>query len=158
SEEEARATAADVEARGAESVVIRADVANDADCRAMVDAGLARWGRLDVLVHSAGTTVFVPHLDLDALDDEAWDRVLAVNATGAFYAARAAAAPLRASGHGAIVFISSTAGVNGYGSSIPYAASKAALNNLTLSLARVLAPQVRVTAGAQGYVESRWLA
>jgi 3-oxoacyl-[acyl-carrier protein] reductase len=158
SEAEARDTAAAVEQRGAEALLVRADVSSDADCRAMVARTLDRWGRLDVLVNNAGTTVFVPHPDLDALTDEMWDRIWAVNVKGAFFMARAAAAPMRAAGQGAIVNIASTAGVRGGGSSIPYAASKAALINLTVTLARVLAPEIRVNCVAPGFIDTRWLA
>src|SRR5579884_2368955 len=144
SESEARDTAAEVEKRGVEALLVRADVSSDADCRGMVDQALNRWGRLDVLVNNAGTTVFVAHRDLDALTDEMWSRIWDVNVKGAFFMARAAAKPMRAGGQGAIVNIASTAGVRAGGSSIPYAASKAALINLTVSLARVLAPEIRV--------------
>jgi 3-oxoacyl-[acyl-carrier protein] reductase len=158
SEAEARDTAAEVEKRGAEALLVQADVSSDVDCKRMVQAAVDRWGRLDVLVNNAGTTVFVPHRDLDALTDEAWDRIWAVNVKGAFYMSRAAAVPMRAAGQGAIVNVSSTAGVRGGGSSIPYAASKAALINLTVSMARVLAPEVRVNCVAPGFIDTRWLA
>lgn len=157
SRDEAADTAAEVERRGAEAIAIDADVSSGADCRKLVDAAVARWGRLDVLVNNAGTTVFVPNPDLDAIAETDWDRIFAVNVKGAFLMARAAAEPLRASGAGAIVNVSSTAGHNSIGSSIPYAASKAALHNLTLSLARALAPEVRVNCVAPGFVDTRWL-
>ena len=158
SEQEARDTAAEVKARGADALLVRADVSLDAECRAMVQKALDRWGRLDVLVNNAATTYFVPHRDLDALTEEMWDRIWAVNVKGAFFMARAAAEPLRATGQGAIVNVSSTAGIRAGGSSIPYAAAKAALNNLTISLARVLAPEVRVNCVAPGFIDTRWLA
>ncbi len=158
SEAEARETAAEVERRGAQALLVRADVSADADCRRMVRETLARWGRLDILVNNAGTTVFVPHHDLEALTEEAWDRIFAVNVRGTFYMSRAAAPALRASGQGAIVNIASTAGLRAGGSSIPYAASKAAIINLTVSLARVLAPEVRVNCIAPGFIDTRWLA
>jgi 3-oxoacyl-[acyl-carrier protein] reductase len=158
SEAEARETAAEVERCGAQALLVRADVSSDADCRRMVQETLARWGRLDILVNNAGTTVFVPHHDLEALTEEAWDRIFAVNVRGTFYMSRAAAPALRASGQGAIVNIASTAGVRAGGSSIPYAASKAAIINLTVSLARVLAPEVRVNCIAPGFIDTRWLA
>ncbi len=158
SEAEARETAAEVERRGAQALLVRADVSSDADCRRMVREALERWGRLDILVNNAGTTVFVPHHDLEALTEEAWDRIFAVNVRGTFYMSRAAAPALRASGQGAIVNIASTAGIRAGGSSIPYAASKAAIINLTVSLARVLAPEVRVNCIAPGFIDTRWLA
>lgn len=158
SEDEARQTAADVEARGASALLGRADVSSDADCRALVQQTLDRFGRLDVLVNNAGATYFVPHADLEALSEEMWDRIYAVNVKGTFFMSRAAAAPLKAAGAGAIVNVSSTAGVRAGGSSIAYAASKAAVINLTMSLARVLAPEIRVNCVAPGFIDTRWLA
>lgn len=158
SEEEARQTAAEVEALGARALLMRADVSSDAECREMVRQTVDRFGRLDVLVNNAGTTYFVPHADLEGMTEEMWDRTLAVNVKGTFFMSRAAAAPMRAGGQGAIVNISSTAGVRAGGSSIAYAASKAAVINLTVSLARVLAPEIRVNCVAPGFIDTRWLA
>jgi 3-oxoacyl-[acyl-carrier protein] reductase len=158
SEQEARETAADVEKRGAQALLLRADVSSDADCRRMVQETLDRWGRVDALVNNAGATYFVAHRDLEALTEEMWDRIWDVNVKGAFFMTRAAAEALRAAGQGAVVNVSSTAGLRGGGSSIPYAASKAALINLTISLARVLAPEVRVNCVAPGFIDTRWLA
>jgi len=132
-------------------------VADDASCRAMVDAAVREFGRLDVLVQSAGTTVFVPHADLDALSDDAWSRIFEVNVKGAFQCARAARGALREGGGGEIVNVASTAGINAVGSSIPYCASKAALINLTVALARALSPEIRVNAVAPGFITGRWL-
>jgi 3-oxoacyl-[acyl-carrier protein] reductase len=142
---------------GVPALAIRADVADDTAVRAMVDQVVGELGRLDVLVNSAGTTVFVPHPDLEKVQDEDWDRIFGVNVKGAFHCARAARAALEAGGNGAIVNISSVAGIAAVGSSIPYCASKAALNNLTISLARALAPKIRVNAVAPGAVQGRWL-
>jgi len=158
SEDEARQTAADVEARGARALLVRADVSSDEQCRAMVEQALGAFGRLDVLVNNAGATYFVPHQDLEALTDEMWDRIWAVNVKGTFFMARAAAPAMRQAGQGAIVNVSSTAGVRAGGSSIPYAASKAAVINLTVSLARVFAPEIRVNCVAPGFIDTRWLA
>jgi 3-oxoacyl-[acyl-carrier protein] reductase len=155
SEAAARDVAAACVAAGGDAVVVQGDVAEDGACRAMVEAALTRWGRLDGLVNNAATTVFAPHADLDALDAASFQRLYAVNVVGPYQMARAAATALRASG-GAIVNVSSMAGLTGDGSSIAYAASKGALNTLTMSLARVLAPQVRVNAIAPGLVDTRW--
>jgi 3-oxoacyl-[acyl-carrier protein] reductase len=114
------------------------------------------FGGLDVLVNNAGTTHFIDHTDLDALTDEVWDGIFAVNLKGTFYACRAAMPLLRERG-GTIVNVTSVAGLQGLGSSIPYAASKAALNCLTKSLARAFAPHVRVNAVAPGPIRTRWL-
>lgn len=157
SEAEAGATAASLEKCGVEALVIRGDVSSDAECRRIVDAAAAKWNRVDIVVNNAATTVFVPHRNLSDLDDQMWDRVFAVNVKGAFFMARAAAELLRKT-RGVIVNVSSAAAANGGGSSIPYAASKAALNSLTMSLAKVLAPEIRVNAVAPGFVDTRWLA
>ena len=158
SKEEAERTAAEVAALGVRAVAVQADVADDAGCRALVEAALRELGRLDVLVNSAGQTVFVPHTNLDAIQLDDWTRVLGVNLIGPFQLARAARAPMEASGAGAIVNVSSVAGIAGIGSSIPYCASKAGLNILTMILARTLAPKIRVNAVAPGFITGRWLA
>ena len=157
SRDEAEATAAEIEQHGVKALVMRADVAEDAECRALVDAAVKAFGRLDVLVNNAGTTRFVPHADLEALQSEDWHRALAVNTVGPFQCARAARSALAAHGHGVIVNVSSVAGLRAMGSSIAYCASKAALNNLTVALARVLAPEIRVNAVAPGFITGRWL-
>src|SRR5207249_4780133 len=114
-------------------------------------------GGLDVLVNNAGTTHFIDHTDLDALTDEVWDDILNVNLKGTFYCCRAALPALQQR-EGCIVNVTSVAGLGGQGSSIPYAASMAALNCLTKSLARAFAPEVRVNAVAPGPILTRWLA
>ena len=143
SEEEARDTVAQVEALGAKALLVRADVSNDAEVRAMIAAAVDAFGGVNVLVNNAGTTAFVNFADLEGMTEELWDRILAVNLKGPFFCARAAAEAMKSSGEGAIVNIASIAGVKAIGSSIAYAASKAALINLTVALARVLAPEVR---------------
>jgi 3-oxoacyl-[acyl-carrier protein] reductase len=157
SRDAAERTAAEAAGAGVRAVPFRADVAEDAACRAMVDAAVRELGRLDVLVNNAGTTVFVPAQDLDQVTQTDWDHVLAVNLRGPFQCARAARAALEASGNGAIVNVSSVAGIAGIGSSIPYCASKAGLNLLTRILARTLGPRIRVNAVAPGFVEGDWL-
>lgn len=157
SRDEAEATAAELRALGVRGVAVQADVAKDADCRALIDTAVRELGRLDVLVQSAGTTSFIPHADLERVGDDDWQRILGVNLIGPFQCARAARGPMLQSGGGAIVNVSSIAGVAGIGSSIPYCASKAALNNLTLTLARSLAPKIRVNAVAPGFITGRWL-
>jgi 3-oxoacyl-[acyl-carrier protein] reductase len=158
SKQGAEETAEAVRALGVGGIAVRADVADDADCRAMAEAAMAEFSRIDALVNNAGTTVFVPHDQLDRVTDEDWERVLSVNLKGPFHCARAVRAAMEKSGGGEIVNISSVAGLNGTGSSIPYCASKAALNNLTVTLARALAPRIRVNAVAPGFITGRWLA
>ena len=118
SEAEARATADEARQLGVQAMLVRADVAEDAAVRGMVEQVVADLGRLDIVVNSAGVTVQVPHADLEALDDAAWDRVLGVNLKGPFNVIRAAMPHLRLS-QGAVVNIGSIAGVHGIGSSPP---------------------------------------
>jgi 3-oxoacyl-[acyl-carrier protein] reductase len=156
SEGEAEETAAACQSIGADAVAVQGDVAEDADCRRIVNAAIARWGHLDALVNNAATTVFVPAGNLDGIDAAAFDRVFRVNVVGPFQMTRAAAPHLRERG-GAVVNVSSMAGTSANGSSLAYSASKAALNNLTIALARGLAPDIRVNAVAPGMIEGRWL-
>ncbi|MET0340926.1 MAG: SDR family oxidoreductase [Polyangiales bacterium] len=153
----AEATRAEVEGHGVRAALAQGDVARDADCRALVAAATDAFGRLDILVNNAGTTSFIKHDDLDAVGDDDWSRIMQVNVQGPFQMARAARSALEASGDGSVVNVSSIAGIRAIGSSIPYCASKAALNNLTVSLARVMAPKVRVNAVAPGFITGRWL-
>ncbi len=156
--DEAEQTAADVTALGVRGLAVEADVADDAACRKMVDTAVREFGRLDVLVNNAGTTRFIPHDQLEDVKKDDWERIFAVNLHGPFQCARAAAAAIRAGGgEGEIVNIASTAGIAATGSSIPYCASKAALLNMTVALARVLAPKIRVNAVAPGFIDGRWL-
>lgn len=142
---------------GADAVAIQGDVADDAACRKIVEAAVARFGRVDVLVNSAGATQFVPLSDLDGQNAADFQKVYAVNVIGPYQMARAAAPHMRRGGSGAIVNVSSIGSLNGNGSSYSYVASKAALNTLTLALARNLAPEIRVNAVLPGLIETRWL-
>jgi 3-oxoacyl-[acyl-carrier protein] reductase len=157
SDREAAETAARVRQRGRQALAFRADVGRDDDVRAMVAATAERFGRLDVLVNNAAITRHIPLAALDDATDEVWSTLLQVNLLGMFYAARAAAPHLRAA-RGAIVNVGSMAGITGSGSSLPYSVSKAAVHGLTRSLARALAPEVRVNAVAPGAVATRWWA
>jgi 3-oxoacyl-[acyl-carrier protein] reductase len=157
SEAEAQETLAEVSRHGVPAILCRANVADDAAVRAMVGRCREELGGLDVLVNNAGTTRFIAHANLDALTEEVWDEILSVNLKGTFYCCRAALPLLQERG-GAIVNISSVAGLQGGGSSIPYGVSKAGVNSLTKALARAFAPKVRVNAVAPGPVLTRWLA
>jgi ketoreductase RED2 len=136
---------------------IQADIADEAQGQALVAAALERWGRLDVLVNNAGTTQLIPHTNLDAAGLEVWQRIFEVNVFGTWLLSRTAVPALR-DAHGSIINITSVAGVRATGSSIPYAASKAALNHLTHLLAKALGPDVRVNAIAPGLVDTPWTA
>jgi 3-oxoacyl-[acyl-carrier protein] reductase len=156
SADEARASEAACRGAGAQTLLVRADVADDAQCRSMVQATVARWGRIDALVNNAGVSSFTGASNWDAVDGEAFQRVIGVNTVGAFQMLRACIPHLRVSGDGAIVNVSSIAGSLGIGSSVPYIASKGALNALTLHFARELAPQIRVNAVCPGMITTRW--
>ena len=153
----AEAVAAQCRESGAEALVVQGDVAEDEACRAMVAAAEEAFGGLDILINNAGTTRFIDFPDLEAVTDEVWDRLFAVNLKGPFQCARAARAALAAGEGGVIVNTASVAGIAGAGSCIPYAASKAALINLTIALARTLGPTIRVNAVAPGFIEGDWL-
>jgi 3-oxoacyl-[acyl-carrier protein] reductase len=155
--EGAEKTAAEVRAQGARAVCVRGDVAIDTECRRLMGEAVAQLGRLDILVNNAGTTRFIPHDDLEAVKDEDWESILGVNLKGPFQCVRAARPHLEASGGGVIVNTTSVAGIAGTGSSIPYCCSKAALINLTISLARVLGPRIRVNSVAPGFIAGEWL-
>ena len=160
SRKEAEQTADLCRSAGAEVVAVQGDVSRDEDCRRIV-AAAAPWGRLDALVNNAGTTKHVPHDNLDGLSAEDFQRLFAVNTIGPFQMVRAARSLLeagaKASGRASsVVNVSSVAGISGIGSSVAYAASKGALNTITLSLARALAPLIRVNAVCPGYIDTPW--
>jgi len=160
SKAEAEATADLCRDAGAEVVVAQGDVSRDEDCKRIV-AAAAPWGRLDALINNAGTTKHVPHDKLDDLSAEDFQRIYAVNTIGPYQMIRAARALLEAgskvSGRpSAVVNVSSVAGISGGGSSVAYAASKGALNTMTLSLARALAPAIRVNTVCPGYIDTPW--
>lgn len=141
---------------GVEAFAVKANVGEDVDCRALVDAATKKLGGLDILVNNAGITKFAKHTDLDALDAEDFLRLYKVNVVSVYQMTRAAQPHLAATGKGSVVNVSSIAGVTGIGSSIAYASTKGALNTMTLSLARALAPNIRVNAVCPGYIGSGW--
>ena len=153
----AEATAKRCRDQGVDAIAVEADVSDDKACRALVAAAAERWGRVDVLVNNAGITRFAEARDLEALDKEDFERIFSVNVVGAYQMTRAAVPHLRTSPSAAVVNISSHSGFSGIGSSSAYAASKGALNTLTLSLARGLAPEVRVNAVCPGFVDTDWM-
>jgi 3-oxoacyl-[acyl-carrier protein] reductase len=160
SKEGAEEAAAKASELGVRALAMQADVADDSACRAMVERATREFGRLDILVNNAGTTSYVNQAELDRVTEELWDRILAVNVKGPFFASRAAKPAMEAVGGGEIVVTSSVAGfpsMAGSASSIPYSASKAAVNNLVATLARVLAASnIRVNAVAPGWVAGSW--
>ncbi|HWI81319.1 SDR family oxidoreductase [Ramlibacter sp.] len=152
---EARETEAACRAAGAQTLLVQGDVSRDADCRALAQAAVDRWQRLDALVNNAGVSVFGKDAEWDALDARAFERVMGVNAVGTFQMVRACVPHLKAA-RGAIVNVSSVAGSLGIGSSVPYVASKGAINAMTLHFARALAPEIRVNAVCPALITSRW--
>ena len=140
------------------AIYVQADVADDGACVALAAAARAEFGRIDVLVNNAGTTKVIPHADLEAATDEVWLRILGVNVLGPWHMTRACVPALRESGDGTVINITSVAGLRPSGSSIPYAVSKAGLNHLTVLLASVLGPEIRVNAVAPGLVDTPWTA
>lgn len=154
--DEAKALVETIDSAGGQAIAEQGNVAEDADCRRIAAAAVESFGGIDILVNNAGTTKFAAHADLDALSAEDFQQLYAVNLIGAYQMVRAAIGPLKACSHGSIVNVSSIAGIHGIGSSVAYAATKGALNTLTLSLARALAPYVRVNAVCPGFVQSSW--
>lgn len=153
-----RSTAAGEElaARLPGSTYLQADISDETEARELVDGVVRHYGRLDILVNNAGVTVEIPHGDLDRVTSDVWSRILGVNVVGTWNVTQRAVPHLRAGDGGSIVNITSLAGVRPGGSSIPYAASKAALNHMTLLLANVLGPEVRVNAIAPGLIDTPW--
>ncbi len=142
---------------GGEAISIKADVSVDVQCNELVNRALDKWGCVDILVNNAGRTKFAKHSDLDALDKDDFESIFSLNTIGPFQMIRAARKALRESENGAIVNISSVAGLRAFGSSVAYAASKAALNSMTLSLARALGPEgIRVNSVCPGFVGTDW--
>jgi len=157
SQAEAQETGRLVEAEGAQGVLVQADVARDEDCR-RIAAAAQPFGRIDALFNNAGVTKFAhDHADLDAVSAEDFLRIYGVNVVGAYQMIRAARTLLEAAPQaGAVVNTASVAGVMGIGSSVPYAASKGAMITMTLSLARALAPKIRVNAVCPGFIDTPW--
>jgi 3-oxoacyl-[acyl-carrier protein] reductase len=153
---DAEKTLADAKALGVRAMFVEADVSKDASISGAIQKAAADFGRLDVLVNNAGTTSFVKYTDLDGVTDEIWQRILAVNLIGVFYASRAAAKIMLPQGGGCIVNVASGAARDALGSSIPYTVSKAGVVSLTQTLARTLAPTIRVNAVSPGVVDTRW--
>ncbi len=158
SEAEAEATAAEVTRLGRKAITIKADVADDTQVRKMVGTATSTLGKIDILVNSAAITHMVPYRDLEDMTSERWDDILDVNVKGAFQASRAAILEMRKQRSGQIINVTSISGFTGQGSCIAYAASKAALINMTRGMANSEAPDIRINAVAPGVVETRWIA
>lgn len=153
---EAEETVNLIRVSGNEAVAIKADISDSGQVRAMIEEVVTQWGQLTYLVNNAGITTQLPFDELDLVTDEIWDQLLSVNLKGTFNCCRAAAPHLRLTPGSAIVNVGSIAGETGYGSSLPYAVSKAAVHGMTKSQARALAPHIRVNCIAPGAVDTRW--
>ena len=156
SEKAVRATAAEVEKLGVRSLIVRCDVSDEAGVRKMIKQIEEQFGRLDVLVNNAGTTAAWKPKDLDSLSLEEWDRVFAVNVRGLFQVTRAAVSMLKKT-NGCVINTASIVGLRPGPQPLPYAASKAAVVNLTRTLAWNLGPEIRVNAVAPGWMEGDWM-
>jgi 3-oxoacyl-[acyl-carrier protein] reductase len=157
SEDAAKETAAQAEALGATTLLYRADVSDETGVRAMLAAVKDKWGRLDVLVNNAGTTVAVPPKDLEGLSLDDWDRVFNVNCRSVFQVTRAAVPLLKEADKPSVINTASIVGLRPGPQPLPYAASKAAVVSLTKLLAGALGPKIRVNAVAPGWMEGDWM-
>ena len=154
----AYAVAKECEKHGVETLTVKANVANDDDCRSLANQAIRKWSRIDVLVNNAGATKFVDHANLEGLSAEDFQKIYGVNVIGAYQMVRAVSEQMKSQkSGGAIVNVASIAGVAGVGSSIAYAASKGAMITMTLSLARALGPSIRVNVVCPGFIEGDWL-
>jgi 3-oxoacyl-[acyl-carrier protein] reductase len=157
SEAEAREIQKICQSLGGETLLCRADVSQDEDCRRLVAETMAQWGRIDVLINNAGTTKFCAHNDLEGLSKEDFLRIYSVNLVGPYQMIRAVAPHMKRNGGGVVVNMASIAGIKAIGSSVAYSASKAALINLTQAMARVLGPEIRINALCPGFIQGEWL-
>ncbi|NOU64837.1 SDR family NAD(P)-dependent oxidoreductase [Paenibacillus sp. LMG 31461] len=158
SKADAEETAQKIIQEGGRAIAIQADVSSNNEVIEMVRVIGHILGDVDLLVNNASITHHIPLPDLNAVTEEIWDELFDVNVKGMFYCARAVAPMMKTSGQGAIVNVGSIAGLTGVGSSLPYAISKSAVHGLTKSLARALAPHIRVNCVAPGAVATRWWA
>jgi 3-oxoacyl-[acyl-carrier protein] reductase len=156
SRDEAEEVVAQIRSEGGKAIAIQASVAKESEVIAMMRRVDEEFGRLDALINNAGWTQRVAHEKLDELTDEIWNQTLDVNLRGVFYCVRAAAALLRKQEGASVVNNASVAALTGSGSSIIYAAAKAGVATMTMSLARALAPQIRVNAVAPGFVRTQF--
>jgi 3-oxoacyl-[acyl-carrier protein] reductase len=152
----AEAVADQCRAQGGDAITALGDIADDDACRAIVDAAIARFGRIDALVNNAGVTRYASAADLAASNAVDFEHIFSVNVTGTYQMIRAAVPFLKRTGSGSIVNVSSDSAFSGDGSSLAYAASKGAVNTMTVGLARTLAPAIRVNAVCPGFVDTTW--
>ena len=155
SKEGAIATKKKCKTLGSDAITIQGDVALDDDCKKIVSKTIDQWGRIDGLVNNAGITKFAAPNDLDALSSQDFIDLYSTNVVGSYQMLRACSEHLKTS-RGSVVNVSSIAGIKAIGSSTAYVASKAALNAMTVALARALAPEIRINAVCPGLVDTEW--
>jgi 3-oxoacyl-[acyl-carrier protein] reductase len=143
-----------IEATGGQAADIQADISRDSQARQLTEKTVARFGRLDILINNAGWTRFVPHNELEELSEEVLEKTWSVIVKAPIYCTRAAVPYLKENGAGSVINITSSAAFTAMGSSVIYCAAKAALASITKSLARALAPEIRVNAIAPGFVDT----
>lgn len=156
SETEAKKVVKEITEKGGIAFAFKANVANEHEVNEMIHQTIAQFGRLDGLVNNASITAQIPMHDLESATDDVWDSLYDVNVKGMFHCVKAAVPHIKKQKSGAIVNVGSVAGKTGIGSSIPYAATKAAIHTMTKSLAIALAPHIRVNCISPGAVDTRW--
>ena len=156
SETEAKKVVEEIIEKGGTAFAFKANVASEHEVNNMIDQTIAQFGRLDGLVNNASITAQIPMNDLESVTDDVWDALYDVNVKGTFHCVKAAVPNMKKQKSGAIVNVGSVAGTTGIGSSIPYAATKAAIHTMTKSLAIALAPHIRVNCISPGAVDTRW--
>ncbi len=154
SKDAANQVVAGITAAGGTAIALQADVSDEEQVKTLVAKTVEHFGGIDYLINNAGWSTRIPHHELDRLTDEVWDKTLDTNLRGAFYCVRACVPHLKKRPGSGIVNIASVAGFAGMGSSMVYAASKGAMLTMTKSLARALAPEIRVNAVAPGFVRT----
>lgn len=158
SETEAKKVVEEIAEKGGIAFAFKANVANEHEVNEMIHQTIAQFERLDGLVNNASITAQIPMNDLESATDEVWDSLYDVNVKGMFHCVKAVVPHMKKQKSGAIVNVGSVAGTTGIGSSIPYAATKAAIHTMTKSLAIALAPHIRVNCISPGAVDTRWWA
>ncbi|MGG0540891.1 SDR family oxidoreductase [Priestia aryabhattai] len=156
SEKEAKKAVEEILEKGSMAFAFKANVANENEVNEMIHQTIAQFGRLDGLVNNASITAQIPMHDLESATDDVWDSLYDINVKGMFHCVKAAVPHMKKQKSGAIVNVGSVAGTTGIGSSIPYAATKAAIHTMTKSLAIALAPHIRVNCISPGAVDTRW--
>jgi 3-oxoacyl-[acyl-carrier protein] reductase len=144
----------EIERAGGRALAVQADVSLDRKARQLISKSVDHFGRLDLLINNAGWTRFIPHHDLESLNDEVLDKTWGITVKGSIYCIRAAVPHLKAAGDASIINTTSIAAYTARGSSLIYVAAKSALAGITKALARALAPEIRVNAIAPGFVDT----